>query len=189
MPNDKLKIACLGWGSLIWDRGDLPVLTPWFPDGPLLPIEFARQSLGNRITLVIVPKFPFVHTLWALLSVENLDEAKVQLAKREGISIGNIRWSIGYWAKKESSTSRYAKNIGKWAVKMDLDAVVWTALKPKFQEEKGRIPTADELIAFLQNLPPDQQKAAEHYVRMAPAQVNTAYRRRMEKDLGWTPIT
>ena len=71
---------------------------------------------------------------------------------------------------------------------MNLDAVVWTALKPKFQEEIGQIPTADEVIAFLKHLPPETKKVAEEYVRRAPAQVNTEYRRRIENELGWTPI-
>jgi hypothetical protein len=50
-------IACIGWGSLIWDMRNLNVDGNWHADGPLLPIEFARQSRDGRITLVIVQGF------------------------------------------------------------------------------------------------------------------------------------
>lgn len=49
-----MKIAVLGWGSLIWDQGNLQINDDrWHTAGPLLPIEFARISGGSRLTLVI----------------------------------------------------------------------------------------------------------------------------------------
>jgi hypothetical protein len=45
-----MRIACVGWGSLVWDPRDLPVKGAWRPDGPRLPIEFARQSDNGRLT-------------------------------------------------------------------------------------------------------------------------------------------
>ncbi len=37
-----MKIAILGWGSLIWDRRDLQIAGDWQQGGPVLPIEFSR---------------------------------------------------------------------------------------------------------------------------------------------------
>ena len=46
-----MKIAVLGWGSLIWDPKELDANNEWNNDGPFLPIEFARISNNGRLTL------------------------------------------------------------------------------------------------------------------------------------------
>ena len=61
-------IACIGWGSLIWDRRNLDVDGHWRADGPILPVEFARQSSNGRITLVLGRGFAPVPALWSVFN-------------------------------------------------------------------------------------------------------------------------
>ena len=75
-------IACLGWGSLIWDPKGLPVDGGWYTDGPQLPVEFTRVSRDGRLTLVITEGAPPVAVLWSCLSVSSLDDAIQALAER-----------------------------------------------------------------------------------------------------------
>lgn len=82
-----MKIACIGWGSLIWSPRNLLIQRKWHSDGPLLPIEFARQSKDGRITLVITEGANLVRTLWALMVTDNLQEAKQSLGIREGSTV------------------------------------------------------------------------------------------------------
>jgi hypothetical protein len=89
-----MKIACLEWGSLVWDPRSLHVRSEWFADGPLLPIEFARESKDKRVTLVITPGSPPLRSLWALSSLDSVDAAKADLALREEIKDKNVQYSI-----------------------------------------------------------------------------------------------
>jgi hypothetical protein len=52
-----MKIAILGWGSLVWDPASLKEHLEgdgeFIQGGPKLPIEFSRISKDGRLTLVI----------------------------------------------------------------------------------------------------------------------------------------
>ena len=91
-----MKIAVLGWGSLIWCPKDLKIKDKnWKEDGPKLPIEFARISKDRRLTLVIYNKYinekkNWVQTLWNIMDVESIGEAIVNLGTREGASCKRI---------------------------------------------------------------------------------------------------
>lgn len=183
-----MTIACLGWGSLIWDPRNLRIRGKWFTDGPLLPIEFCRQSKNGRITLVIADSKPRIRTLWAILTTHDLDEAIEQLRVREGIGQSKVDTWIGKWLKGEPNTGVDA-HISQWAEAIDLDAVLWTALPPRFNDKDGLVPEAKDILRYLLDLPFGKYRLAEEYIRKAPLQVDTDFRRRIEEELGWTPET
>ncbi|HEY3770023.1 MAG TPA: hypothetical protein VGN44_15215 [Candidatus Angelobacter sp.] len=178
-----MKIACLGWGSLIWDPRSVHIRSDWFSDGPLLPIEFARVSKDKRVTLVITPGSPLVRSLWALSSLDSVDAAKVDLALREGIKPEHVADKIGVWQLEKIDVN---PEIVHWAKRLNLDAVLWTNLKPRFDGEE-RIATVDEIISHILHLSHEERSNAERYIRMAPKQIDTPYRRRMQQEFGWTP--
>ena len=183
----KMTVACLAWGSLVWDPRELPVQGKWFEDGPLLPVEFARQCDDGRLTLVIIQQSIPIRTLWAPFSVETVAAAREALGKREGISEKNQEKSIAAWSS-ESQNEPVPANIASWARNLGVAAVLWTALPPLFDKKVGRVPSIDEAVTYLRGLRHEQRRNAERYVRMASRQVDTPYRRRFELEFGWTPL-
>ena len=90
-------IACLGWGSLFWNPGALPLVGGWRLDGPNVRVEFVRKSRGDRLTLVLDKATSAVPSLWAPLDVTDLDEAVQKLAVREGGKEPLPSERIGRW--------------------------------------------------------------------------------------------
>ena len=180
---ETMKIACLGWGSLVWDPRDLPTEGRWSGDGPKAPVEFARQSADGRITLVIEPTAAPVQLCWVVLNIGDFDRAKEALRDREGITGANWDSRIGQWRRGEA-TPEVMPGLPAWAEARGLDAVIWTALAPRFG---GRDvpPSANQLIEYLRSLTGNERASAERYVRCAPAQIGTKFRREIEAALGW----
>jgi hypothetical protein len=183
-----MKIGCLGWGSLIWDPRDLLIRRKWFSDGPLLPIEFCRESSDGRITLVLVPEKPCVRTFWAIFSTEVLADAVKSLREREGIPGRDTSEHIGQWVRDRESNVGVDPEVRDWGNRMRLDAVLWTALPPKFHDRDGEIPNAQQVLDYLRDLRYEKKRHAEQYVRRTPIQIDTEYRRLIETQLGWLPI-
>ena len=184
-------IVCLGWGSLIWDPRDLPVENlahrsqgkgfgnAWSNDGPCVKVEFARQSQDGRLTLVLYPKAKTVRSLWARMRVDSPSCAVEALRIREGTG----KRFIGHWSNCERDP-KDIRGLGSWASKRGVDPVIWTALGPKFCGLPGA-PTETLAVAYLSSLSGCARFRAEEYVRRAPPQIDTLYRRRIECCLGW----
>lgn len=187
-------IACIGWGSLVWRPDSLPLRGGWREGGPTLPVEFARQSENKRVTLVICPGRPRVPTRWTLLGVPDMPSAKRMLAVREwDRALKNPRWieeNIGFWERATGARNGMeADVIAAWASAQSFDGVVWTSLPCKFNGESGAMPTEDEVVGSLRALKGKERDLAEEYVRKAPREVDTPYRRRIEGDFGWTCVS
>jgi hypothetical protein len=68
-----MRIAVIGWGSLIWDPRELDRQGRWHTCGPRLPIEFARISKDVRLTLVIVKGADLQQTYWVRSGLDTLN--------------------------------------------------------------------------------------------------------------------
>ena len=209
-------IVCLGWGSLIWNCDGLPVkqlegdspdvpawarcakgqggeVGDWNPDGPPVQVEFVRQSgcraCGNGcplgpLTLVLYPSAKTVFSLWARMIVASPDAAVEALVKRERTPEKNI----GLWSRGKADPPDIP-GLEDWATSSreeDIEHVIWTALGPKFKGA-DTAPTENQAIEYLSDLSGDHRSRAKKYVQCAPPQIKTAYRRRIEHCLQWTP--
>jgi len=186
-----MKIAILGWGSLVWDPRNLEIdkskgRNGWFDDGPMLPIEFARISNDGRLTLVIVPGNKEVQTLYSISKFVELDHAILDLAVREGCG----RNRIGFFAKAnhkfQSKFTDILTNIEYWiSSKEEIEAVIWTDLPANFKDKIGLGMTVENAANYLKHLPLDVKARAELYIRRAPTVVQTPIREAIEQNLGW----
>jgi hypothetical protein len=130
--------------------------------------------------LVIDHEAPPVRVLWNELAVSSVPEAVAELRQREDTKTS---W-IGRW-----STNLYcADAINDWARDRKFEGVVWSAMPPKFHGENYLRPSKAEAIDYLAQLNGEERQNAEDYVRKAPAQIETPYRRAIQETLGWTPL-
>jgi hypothetical protein len=167
------KIVCIGWGSLVSAPGSLRCIGGWNVDGPELPVEFSRTSMDGRLTLVLTADTTPVPTLWSEVDYGSPDEARAALAAREN---SNVRW-VGCWPGPVPDHALGREQIAAWAEGRGIDAVVWTALPPKFAGRNGLAPdSASAATAYLKSLDGDTLANALRYIKEAPAQVRTAYR-------------
>jgi len=126
-------IACLGWGSLIWNPKQLLVPASWEPDGPQVRVEFLRKSDKGRgrVTLVLDASAELVTSMWALMTTTDLPAAIESLRAREIIPVSNVERDIGVWRGGDGSPPSIP-DLSEWARRKSLDAVVYTNLGRNF---------------------------------------------------------
>lgn len=193
-----MKIAILGWGSLVWDPRALRLAGHWMEGGPSLPIEFSRISDNGRLTLVIDEAHGVdVPTRYAWSALSDLDEAIADLQKREG-SPGRNR--IGFIDLASSLACERARanhplacarilewstRILEWSKGQHLDAVIWTAVGPRFQERTGVPFSVEAAVRCLAGLQEPTRTLAVAYICKAPADVVTPVRTKATAELGF----
>ena len=166
-----MKIACLGWGSLIWNPGNLPVASEWFSDGPALPVEFSRVGDNGELATALCANAEPVPVLWSCLAAPSLEAACTALKQREAIPPERDD-GIGSLIIEGQPTGL----ISRWAQVHGAHAVIWTALPPRVNGVEGRIPSVDQAIAYLASLTGEVRQHARDYLEAVPAQINTPYR-------------
>lgn len=181
-----MRIATLGWGSLIWDPRGLPREGVWQTGGPVFPIEFSRISTDSRLTLVIDPTNGVpVATRYVQSPRADLAEALSDLREREGTLTTRIAF-----VDPSNNTHRCEVHppllavVRAWSAEHGFDAVVWTDLSSNFQDETGQPFSAERAEAYLSQLPNSAVDPARRYISNAPPEVDTPLRRRL-RETGW----
>ena len=179
-----MKIAIIGWGYLIWDRRSLDVAPEWLPDGPLLPVEFARFATPPRLLPVLVEGVPLQPAFWTLSQKQSVLAAAADLAVREGVGTHEI----GQWSREESMRPPigFEALIARWAEPKGLDGAVWRAVEPNLPDRSPGFPSEQARLEFLRELVAtgQEQDAREYFERM-PAQIHTPFQALVERELGW----
>lgn len=179
-----MKIAVLGWGSLIWNPENLKIKKAWQNDGPLLPIEFARISNDGRLTLVIKKNEKKVQTLWSIMDFDNIEQARLNLKERENtISINSIGFVDTIEKNELSRFKDLSITINKWALEKNIDAVIWTDLRVKFFDKIHKPFNDANAVKYLKDLPIKRQKLAKEYILKAPVQIDTRLRKKLIENL------
>jgi len=178
-----LRISVLVWGSIVWDRQNLAIITDFQPIGPCLPIEFCRISRDKRLTLVIEEAHgtPCV-TYSATSAFDDLDDAIANLGDREGMPSSNrsIGFTIPACGKKSPRAverhPRAVKIITAPANAKGFDAAIWTALGSNFAQKAGESFSVEAAIRYLGACNGKTLEAALTYIRRAPPEVQTPVR-------------
>jgi hypothetical protein len=121
------------------------------------------------------------------MSVASVTEARKALGKRECSESSKPGNCVDYWPGG-SRNGNISRQVEQWAKKSQIDAVVWTNLPPKFNGKDQKIPTSQEVVNYLRGRQGEEREKAEEYIRRAPRQIDTNYRRAIEQELGWRPI-
>ena len=183
-----MKIAIVGWGSLVWDPRELQAAAQFAPNGPLLPVEFCRVSRGRRLTLVIDETFGSVCTTYSAPSaLDTLEAAMKNLARPRGhapCSKASGFVDLASGKRSDVAMRRHpdaVATIAAWAQANGYDAAIWTALASNFDEPgKGGEPfSVTAAIRYLEALEGEDEAgfaSAVDYIRNAPSEVDTPVR-------------
>ena len=181
-----MKIAVLGWGSLIWEKRCMPLKNDWQEGGPELPIEFSRvsDSRGGALTLVIDPDNGVeTPTRFAVSQRRKIADAICDLRTREGTVVKRIGYvNLVTGDQRCSAYSRAGDIVRKWAEEKGFDAVVWTDLPSNFREKTCKEFSIDDAVEYLHGLKGDSAREARDYMRNAPQEVQTPVRERLNDD-------
>jgi hypothetical protein len=170
-----MSIAVLAWGALLAQPGLLALQEAWQPDGPRLPLEFARIAGDGRLTLVIQPTSdtPLVAVAWARAAWMPLAAVVENLRDTERTVPGHIGALPTHPAQRTILPAPLIEEIARWRQAQRLEAVVWSQLPPNFVERTGLPLTPEHALVYLQQLPKGSRQAALTYIRQSVLAVSS----------------
>jgi hypothetical protein len=186
-----MKIAVLGWGSLVWKPEPMKLKDRWHFDGPMLPIELARISRSSatnleRMTFVPYHGSKLIPVLWATAAQDDLDAAIRNLAGREGCDHENIGFVSVHEREFHSTTiPEMHEDISWWAAKKNIDAAIWTDLPSNFFEKTKGVLTEYNVLEYLKKQNKRGNDEPKEYIQKAPKQIKTRLRDAVQRELGW----
>jgi hypothetical protein len=182
-----MKIAVLGWGSLLWDKTHREFDRhhgEWKFDGPVLKLEFSRKSASrlNALTLVI----DAVHgqpckAAYAISKRRTVAKALADLQTREGTGPRSIGCVLADGTRREGRDADSVDVILRWAQSASLDVVLWTDLQGHF----ANVPKdefVNAAVEHLQRLPAEAKALAAEYVWRAPEFIVTPLRTALQAE-------
>lgn len=174
-----MRVAIIAWGSLIWDKKELQISNDWNEEGVTLPIEFARVSKDERLTLVITEEHgTHIETYWALSYFSNMDDAIENLRKREGTNKNGIGFiSLDTGESHSQFSHGIIKKITEWAKSKEIDGVIWTDLGSNFEQKTNSAFTIESALKYLDSLEGELKLRATEYIKKAPELTNTELRK------------
>ena len=184
-----MRIAIVGYGSLIWDLENLEpfVSGQWsLGSGPKIPVEFSRISPKRKKALVLVIDHSLKHQCATNIiksSRPNIDDAINDLAARERCKPD----MIGY-LDKSGSTYKSFTDVEDWLEKSTYDGVIWTALPYNYELETGEKFSHESGVKYLQTLNADALAEAWRYIEFAPEVTDTPFRRFLQHNEFWQSL-
>lgn len=182
-----MKIAILGWGSLLWEVHKTfdQWHSSWQYDGPTLKIEFSRvsQTRSGALTLVIDPVHgTSIPVAWCLSKRDDPEDAIRDLRYREKTTLEHIgRLYLNNPTLNHARDRCTLDKIAAWAENKDVEVVIWTDLPSNFAEKTGKPFSVPNAIDYLQALSPDGKAKAGEYIRQAPQFVQTPLRTALQQ--------
>ncbi len=184
-----MRIAIVGYGSLIWDLENLSpfVKGDWqIGTGPAMPVEFSRISPKRKKALVLVIDNTLDHLCQTCViesTRNNIELAIADLAARERCKPD----MIGYVSSCGKSLHLQA-SAASWLAKSGFDAVLWTSLPGNFQIEQSKAFNHKNGLDYLKTLSGDPLAEAWRYIEYAPEVTNTPFRNFLSSDPYWQSL-
>ena len=184
-----MRIAIVGYGSLIWDLDNLAphVTGQWsLGTGPKMPVEFSRISPKRKMGLVLVVDQTLNHQCQTNIiesSRSNLQHTINDLAARERCDAE----MIGHLDMNGNGLHGFSY-VEEWLERSSFDGVVWTALPGNYHSHTGRAFSHHNARDYLRTLKRDALVEAWRYIEFAPEVTATPFRQFLAEDPFWQSL-